>query len=132
MSKIKKYSKEDLISALKSVENNDLSNYAAAKRYKVLNTTLLYKCSGNLPKEGTPSPATIQTTEEELLLENWVIELGRAGFPVTKNQLLISVAHLVKKLNRPNMFKDGIPGNHFFPIINFNGKKNRLGPACEP
>jgi hypothetical protein len=29
MSKIKKYSKEDLISALKSVENNELSIYAA-------------------------------------------------------------------------------------------------------
>jgi hypothetical protein len=82
MAKIKKYSKEDLISALKSVENNELSIYAAAKRYKVPNTTLLYKCSGNLPKEGTPGPATILTTEEELLLENWVLELGRAGFPV--------------------------------------------------
>jgi hypothetical protein len=90
---------------------------------------LLYKCSGNLPKEGTPSSATILTTKEELLLENWVIELGRAGFPVTKNELLISVAHLVKNLNRPNKFKEGIPllSNYKFKWE----KKYRLGPACE-
>jgi hypothetical protein len=34
LSKIEKYSKEDLISALKSVENNELSIYAAANKMK--------------------------------------------------------------------------------------------------
>lgn len=38
------------------------------------------------------------TNEEERLLVDWILKMGKAGFPVTKNEQLDNVKRLVKKL----------------------------------
>lgn len=40
--------------------------------------------------------------------------MGKAGFPVTKTQLIESVTELLKTLGRENPFKDGVPGRHWY------------------
>lgn len=43
------------------------------------------------------------------MIVEWIIHLGRLGYPVTKNQLIDSVAFLAKNLNKSNNFTDGKP-----------------------
>jgi len=62
-------------------------------------------------KLGAP---TVLTEEEEEIIVRWIIKIGRAGFPVTKDQVISSVTKVVQKLNRPNPFKDGIPGRFWW------------------
>lgn len=40
--------------------------------------------------------------------------MAKMGFPITRLQLLDSVAILVTKLKRPNTFNDGRPGRHWY------------------
>lgn len=40
--------------------------------------------------------------------------MGKAGFPVTKNQLLDSVAILLRELKRHTCFTNGRPGRHWY------------------
>ncbi|KAJ8895007.1 hypothetical protein PR048_000316 [Dryococelus australis] len=47
--------------------------------------------------------------KEEMIVK-WVITMSKAGFPVTKEDLMSSVQQLVKELNRGIPFKDGRPG----------------------
>jgi hypothetical protein len=54
------------------------------------------------------------TAQEEKQIVDWIHFLGRTGFPVGKQQLLEVVRKLVINLDRPNPFKDGLPGKGWF------------------
>lgn len=108
-----KYTKDDLKNALEAIKNG-VPCATASKEYRVPRTTLIGKIKGKYPEDCRNGAPTILTVEEENLLINWIINLGKMGFPVSKTQLLDSVALLVKKLNRPNNFTDGRPGRHWF------------------
>ena len=40
--------------------------------------------------------------------------MAKREFPITKEQLLDSVALLIKELKRPNKFSNGRPGRHWY------------------
>lgn len=40
--------------------------------------------------------------------------MSAAGFPVTKEQVIARVTEIVRKLGRPNRFKDGVPGRSWW------------------
>ena len=60
---------------------------------------------------------TVLTTAEEILLETWILELARKGFPVTKNMLCTAVKHILGKDGRTNHFKDNMPGQTWFKAM---------------
>lgn len=111
--KYRKYSQEDLSRAIDAV-NNGISCASAAKQFRVPRITLAYKVSGKFPLHCKSGVSTILTEAEENLLVQWILNVAKTGFPVTKDQLLNSVAMLVKKLKRPNNFTNGRPGRHWF------------------
>lgn len=84
------YSEKDLFAALTAVKNGD-SVYQASKVYSVPFTTLYYKSKGARPVSRKMGPATILSNAEENTFVRWILHLGDAGFPVTKEQLMESV-----------------------------------------
>lgn len=107
------YTKENLRNALEAVKSGTPCA-TAAKQFNVPRTTLIGKLKGIYPEDCRSGAATVLKPEEEDLLEKWIFNLGKLGFPVTKFQLVDSVALLVKTLKRPNKFSGGRPGRHWF------------------
>ncbi|KAK9721450.1 CENP-B N-terminal DNA-binding domain [Popillia japonica] len=99
-----KYTKEELKEAINAVQNG-MSCAAASVQYKIPRITLLYKIKGKY---------SVYCAEEETILSNWIIQVGKTGFPITKDQLVDSVALLVKTLNRKTNFTSSRPGRHWY------------------
>lgn len=55
--------------------------------------------------------------EEEDLIFKWVLDVAKAGFPVTKDQLIDSVSKLIIELNRPNPFHNSVPGDKWYDLF---------------
>lgn len=105
------YSEKDLFAALTAVKNGD-SVYQASKVYSVPFTTLYYKSKGARPVSRKMGPATILSNAEENTFVRWILHLGDAGFPVTKEQLMESVQSFLKKLEKKTIFKNNKPGGY--------------------
>jgi len=118
------YSKEALQAALTGIKNG-LSYTKASYQFGIPKTTLIDKMHKKYNENATPGAPTILTAEEEAHIVNWILHLGAAGFPVTKTQLLESVSILVNELKRPNPFKNGMPGRHWY-----EGFLNRHPEVC--
>lgn len=88
--------------------------YRASKVYNIPNQTLHDKINKKYKKQESAGAPTVLSSTEEGLLVKWVLHMAEIGFPVTKDQLLHSVAKLLIGLNRPNPFKDGVPGRHWY------------------
>lgn len=98
MKKILKYSEETMLNALSDVTNG-MSYRAASIKYGVPRITLMRKHKGNLPAKSKMGPATLFTEEQENILVHWIITMAKAGFPVSKETLLSSVAKLATEYN---------------------------------
>lgn len=112
MAKNKKYDKAAVESALHAIRNG-LSYIKASVQFKVPKTTIIEKNKKKYSHD-KPGAPTILTPKEENHLVQWIVTLGKAGFPVTKTQLIESVTELLKTLDRENPFKDGVPGRHWY------------------
>lgn len=106
------YSTENLDHALVSDRSDKMTAYKASELYKVPYQTLLDKLKNIYTNPS--GHATVLRKEEEELIVQWIHHMADIRFPATKEKLLHSVGKLVKELNRPNPFKDGIPGTHWY------------------
>lgn len=57
-------------------------------------------------------PATIFSSEGENLLVQWVVQMVKSGFPISKDSFLASVSKLAQELNKT--FKNSIPGRKWY------------------
>lgn len=96
-----------MVAAIAAVRGG-LSVRAAARQFNVPKTTLLYKIRGVYPEARKMGPGTIFSIDEEQLLAKWVLDMAKAGFPVTKENFLISVSRLANELKKE--FPSGKPG----------------------
>ena len=57
-----------------------------------------------------PGPPTVLTSEEENMLEGWVLEMSRIGYGRSIEELRLAVQKIMKRDGRSNPFKDDKPG----------------------
>lgn len=109
-----KYDEESVSAAVKAVQMDGMSQKQASKTFAVPRSTLQRKLKGDL-KPRKMGPATILSTAEEAVLEEWLIAMARKGFPVHRRNLLNTVKSIIQE-TRPdeNPFKDGKPGRTWF------------------
>lgn len=112
MKKRKCYTDAQVAEALLSIRQG-MSIYQASKQYNVPKTTLRSKRDELYENEKCGKQPVLNRNEEKQVVD-WIHYLGKSGFPVTKEQLLHTVSKLVENLNRPNPFKDGVPGKKWF------------------
>lgn len=108
-----KYSEKDMENAIEDVQRG-LPVSTAAKKYGVPRITLLYKVRGKTPRKRQVGPNSYLSEEHEQTLVKWIMDIAKARFPVTKEQLLDSVAKLVTELKIKTPFKNNRPGKHWF------------------
>lgn len=112
--KRKKYTSENLVSALDAVKKG-MSKKLTSKTFNVPRGTIQSRL--RKPRKNLPGPNPILSVEEETLLVNWIIECCRKGFPKRKSDLQLSVANFLKKAGRDNPFKDDIPGKKWYDLF---------------
>ncbi|KAI4460722.1 hypothetical protein MML48_5g00012127 [Holotrichia oblita] len=107
------YNEENLENAIKAVRENGTSK-KSARQFGIPRSTLIRKLAENVPLYRKMGPQTVLSTIEEQLLENWILAMARKGFPVDKNNLLLTVQTIIKEAGRDTSFKDSLPGRTWF------------------
>ncbi|KAG5881526.1 hypothetical protein JTB14_008452 [Gonioctena quinquepunctata] len=108
-----KYSEQQMQNALADVSRG-IPVATAAKHHGTPRITLLYKSKGESPNFREMGPESFLTREEESVLVEWIISVGRVGFHVTKDQLLNSVRNLVEQSKRKTPLKNNRPGRNWY------------------
>ena len=81
-SKRKQWLDEDMISAIKAVQDGE-SVYSVSKKFKVPRRTLDDRIKGRVKHGTNPGRKTVLTTEEEGALVNYLLYMEERGFPLT-------------------------------------------------
>ncbi|KAJ8931131.1 hypothetical protein NQ314_016012 [Rhamnusium bicolor] len=106
--KYKSYNEKSMKNAVSQVKNETLIVKRAAEMYGINRSTLInhlknYKCKA----VGRP---TVLTLQEEKLLVNSLIKLAEWSSGLDRFKLRICVQDYLKRMDRPNPFKNGFPG----------------------
>lgn len=103
------FSQSNIDAAVHAFLNNGLSKKAAAHKFGIPRSTLHHRLK-NPHRKKTCGPATVLTEEEEDLLQNWIIDSCKKGFPRRKEDLLCSIQQFLETNERQNPFKNNLPG----------------------
>lgn len=112
-----RYTQDDVQKALIAIKNDGYSISAASRCFNVPKTTLHDKLHGKYKEEVPVGRPSVLTQKEEDHIVQWVLNVAKAGFPVTKGQLIDSVARLISELNRPNQFNNNVPGDKWYNLF---------------
>ncbi|XP_046141570.1 MFS-type transporter clz9-like [Osmia bicornis bicornis] len=104
-----KYTANELKEAVYKIKSGEPIR-KVSRDFGIPKTTLLYKKNELVPSIRRSGPPTVLTDEEENQLVEWIFHMHKAGYPITKAQIINSVTMLVKELKRDNPFKNGRPG----------------------
>lgn len=113
----RKYKQEDVEKAVDVVRREGMSIAAAAKSFGIPKSTLQDKVNGKYSLDARIGRPSVLTPEEEKLIVNWIVDIAKAGFPVTKDALVSSVSRLVKDLGRDNPFTESVPGEKWYKLF---------------
>lgn len=90
------YSPSKVGNAIKAIQNG-MPALKASQVFGVPRSTLRHKIAGRAPfSSGHIGPQAVLGIEVEKQLEEWILEIARMGFPITKEQLLDSVQKIVE------------------------------------
>ncbi|XP_025205825.1 uncharacterized protein LOC112602107, partial [Melanaphis sacchari] len=103
----------NITAAVNAVLNDGLSKKAAAKKFGISRSTLQFRLK-NLNGKTSCGPATVLSDKEEELLQTWIIESCKKGFPRRKEDLQMSVKQFLDVNNRLTPFKNNMPGNGWY------------------
>lgn len=109
----KKYNRESLEKAVETVKNGGALR-ATAKQFKIPFATLQSRVSGKYPIDTKPGPDPYLGVQEEKDLVDWVIQMSRCGFPITKEQLFDAVQLVITKMEKKTPFHDGRPSKTWY------------------
>lgn len=86
---------------------------STARKFGLPRSTLQFRLSQKF-KKTRPGPVTVLTSKEENLIENWIIECARKGFPRRKHDIRTTVQKFLDSNPRENPFKNNSPGEHWY------------------
>lgn len=86
-----------------------MSKKAAARKHGVPRGTIQFRLSKKFTKAEHGPPPIVNKDEEDMLVK-WISDCCRKGFPKRKEDVQLSVQEFLTLNNRPNPFKDGLPG----------------------
>lgn len=104
----KKYTEEAIQKALDEIKNG-APKKTVAKKYGIPRATLQFRLGPKFTKI-RPGPKTYLTNDEENLLEGWLLENYRKGFPKRKIDIQMAVKSFLDVNDRTSPFKNNIPG----------------------
>ncbi|XP_033106069.1 uncharacterized protein LOC117108217 [Anneissia japonica] len=106
-----------ILRAIERIQKGEISENRAAAIYGIPQATLWDKIHGRRPIVGKCGPKTVLNEEEEEMLENWLVEMSRIGYPLTHVQLRDTVKKILDKDGRKNSFIDNRPGRKWTTLF---------------
>ncbi|XP_057332989.1 uncharacterized protein LOC130672420 [Microplitis mediator] len=121
----KQYDEDKLKKALYDIRNG-MAIRTASRNYNIPRGTLQDRVHGRVA-EGVnrKGPSTVLSKAEEDALANWCRNLVKCGFPLKKEDLLNTVAQIIKSDGRQTPFTDGRPGIKWYKAFM---NRNKLTP----
>ncbi|XP_044594105.1 uncharacterized protein LOC123271763 [Cotesia glomerata] len=107
------YSPTKLKKALESVKNGRTIRQTA-KDFEIPYSTIRSKMKGINPIEMKKGPSPVLSAEEETNLVNWILNLGVAEYPRTKESILDSVQLICTKLKKVTPFTNNRPSKSWY------------------
>ena len=105
------YTHEDLLKAVNAVRAGTMSRNRAASTFGAPAKTITDRVSWRVALEVTASgPSPVLTHAEEQQVKDWVLEMARIGFPVTRLRLKLEIKSILEKDQRENPFTNNMPG----------------------
>lgn len=93
--------------AIAVVQAKTMSIQKAAKTFNVSSSALFRRTNGRYKFSG---PTTVLTAAEEKQIANWVIDVSKRGFSLTRTELKECVQMYLNKAGRTTIFKENRPG----------------------
>lgn len=109
------YSEAEISAACDKIRHKEMSIKKAAKHYGIPRTTIRSRLAKKNQTVFRSGPATVLTPEEELELEEWVFDMQKRGFPVTKQMLLGNVKKYLDANPKANKVPENVPGKSSIP-----------------
>lgn len=106
------FSEANLAAAINAVLEDGVSKKSATLKFSVGRSTLQHRLKNPGCKK-TCGPATVLSDEEESVLEKWIVESCKKGFPQRKEDLQINVKEFLDNNKRSSPFLNNYPGNYF-------------------
>ncbi|KAB0801489.1 hypothetical protein PPYR_05843 [Photinus pyralis] len=117
----KNYSDENLAKAVEEVRSGQLSQKAAAEKYKINRTTILNRIHHK--HEGNPGHPPVLTPEEEKIIAESLGVAADWGFPMTKKDIRSVIEKFVSKQGRNiPQWHGNVPGYDF--VNDFAARNN--------
>lgn len=111
--KEKHYSEDNLIAAINEIKKG-YSIRSVAKKYSIARATLQRKLKGEVALATKKGPNPVFNQEQESNISFWIKSMANAGFPITKEILMHSVAKLAKECKISFPGGNGLPGRKWF------------------
>lgn len=109
----KEYTEEDIVKALEAIENG-MAQREASKLYRIPRATLQFRSSNKFNNKVSFGPNPILTSEEEAVLERWILTSHKKGFPRRMEDIQASVKYFLDATPRENPFQDNLPGRGWY------------------
>lgn len=113
--KFHRYSEESLEKALDSVRNGAKIR-ETCRNYGIPRATLQDRLTGRVasdkPRRMGPDPYL--STENEQKIVEWIIQIAKCGFPIKKEELILTVQKIVLETKVETPFKNGKPGQKWY------------------
>ena len=115
--KYRRYSDEDLNTALRLIGEGKISQNKASKDFNIFRQTLNRLSNGkNNSKRGGGRP-TILTHEQEKLVVSALVNMDSWGFAQSEMQTAKVIKLFIDSTGRKNTFKEGVPGKKFMRLF---------------
>ncbi|XP_013189681.1 uncharacterized protein LOC132903318 [Amyelois transitella] len=112
----KSYTPLQMAQAITAVREGEKIS-TAAKKFGVPRITLHDKISGKTPIECSMGPSTYLSTEEEAILEKWILDMAERHIPITRDELLDSVQRIIVDQKKTTPFTDNRPGKKWYNLF---------------
>jgi hypothetical protein len=107
------YSQEAVNQALSAIRNDGMPIKEASRRFGIPRSTLQDKVHGRTQDDCMPGPDPVLTRAEEEALTQYIIQMSKIGYPLSRDQLADIVKDLLYKDGRKNPFKNNKPGREW-------------------
>lgn len=109
------YSPEDLMNAVKAVQNGVLTTYRAAKLYNIPKATIYKHVKGQrgIKSKSLGRPTALSFKDEKKIADG-LKAMEKWGFGLSKKEVLETIGLYVRENSIDTPFKNGVPGDDFF------------------
>ncbi|XP_064292244.1 uncharacterized protein LOC128672662 [Plodia interpunctella] len=112
----KNYTPFQMAQAIEAVKRGE-KIATAAKKFGVPRITLHDKITSKTPVTCSMGPGTYLSTEEEAILEKWILDMTDKHIPITKDELLDSVQRIIVDQQKNTPFANNRPGRKWYNLF---------------